>query len=153
MSQFWNSTACKFVLSNTHIYVGEYMCNFSSSLVPTDRHAHLSFPWTSTYTLPQQNRTSCSSSMCGKGGWFSARRALSLLYLFLSVAWGSHNTKCYPFSEGLPSNGSDDAQRCAGQYGMMWRQRTSSTDFSVFYTGTPWHLAMPLTQHKGPTWI
>ena len=37
-------------LSNTPIDVGEYMCNFSSTLWPTDRHTHLSSPRSSTYT-------------------------------------------------------------------------------------------------------
>lgn len=100
-------TACKCFLKSTPIYVGEYMCNSSSTFLPTDRYAHLSSPWTSAYQLPLQNRTSCSCSMCGKGGDSQITGLLSLPYLFLSVAWGSHSNKCYLFSEEelLSSNG------------------------------------------------
>lgn len=46
-----------------------------------------------------------------------------------------------------------------GKYWMRWRQRTTSTDFHILYTGTPLtllyfdngHLTMPLIQHKAST--
>lgn len=117
--------------SNTPSYVGEY--NLSSTLLPTDRKAHLSFPWTtSSYTLAHRVWKNIISAPCvGRGAILSKQCFLFITSLLIKYCLDSHSGTWNLFSEEMMMHNS-----CAyfGKYEIIFEAKNLLHWCSFLYT-------------------